>query len=371
MEGTFYFNNQKESYAHIIVNNIIEYPIKTIANSKTKDNNYPLDGDTVLFDEEKHQIIKIIKRSTQPILGTLCTSSRVIMSITKSGVQQKKFVPINKKYPHFIVATKRKVQSTDMYAIIRLNEYDSKKNKHPIGNLERIIGDIGDYDAELEFLKYKHGIKWKRYRDADYMNYENDDHKSDRFDCTSDTGDRFDFTELYTISIDPDGCKDIDDALHYRDIDNHFIEIGVHIADVSSYIQPNSELDKIIKLKGESVYLKNEQINMLPNGLATDTCSLLEGQKRRTFTTLFTIDKNTGLIVNTEFKKGYIVNDKAMTYDEATSLINQDTTITQLYNIGQKIYNNKSTNVSFTPKLTFGFINQDDIYDTNKLLEVL
>jgi exosome complex exonuclease DIS3/RRP44 len=354
MEGIFYFSDNKEVYGYIIVNNVIKYPIDTIAGTvTTSDGNITLDGDTVLFDEDRHRIIKIIKRSNQPILGTLCTSSRVTMGITKRGVPQKKFIPINKKYPHFIVATRRKVQSTDMYAQIRLSEYDISKSKYPIGNLDRLIGNVGDYDTELEFLKCKYGIKWKKYRDNEYKDYENEDVISD---------DRYDFVDYYTISIDPEGCKDIDDALHCRDIDDKHVEIGVHIADVSSYIEKGSELDKIIASKGESVYLKNEQINMLPDILATNICSLLEGKRKRTFTTLFTVEKDTGKIVKTEFKKGYIVNDKALKYEEAEKLINQDSTVTELYNIGQKIYDNKLTNTDF--------INCNDTYDTHKMIEV-
>lgn len=300
-------------------------------------------GDTVLCDigdnKNKCRIIKIMKRNNKPIIGVLCLSSNVILGITRRNVPQKKFSPLDRKIHPFIVSTKRPRQSTDVYAIINFKEW--KDTKYPVGLLERIIGDIGDYKSEIEYLKYRNDIRWKRYRKIYVEEYiQNDPYKEDRVD----------YTELDTVSIDPTGCEDIDDALHIREI-NREVEVGIHIADVASYITEDSYIDNEIKKRGESVYFMEEQINMLPNRFATEICSLLEGEKRRTSTVLVRINKDTGEILDKQFSKGIIINKRTISYEEAEKEKYISGTIKNLYEIGK-------------------LLNKDDKYDCHKMVEV-
>ena len=174
-----------------------------------------------------------------------------------------------------------------------LNDWFYNK-KYASGTLDVVIGNVGEYKSELEFLKYRNNIKWKKFP-PNISNINNLD---------PDISFRQDFTHLCIFSVDPNKCKDIDDALHITDIDDNNYEVGIHIADVTSYIPYISDLENIIANRCESVYLINEQINMLPNNMATNICSLIENEPRRTFSVIFTIDKNTLEIINTVFKKG-------------------------------------------------------------------
>lgn len=125
-------------------------------------------------------------------------------------------------------------------------------------------------------------------------------------------------------SVDPPGCTDIDDALHARPLPNGNMEIGVHIADVSHFIRPGNALDKEAASRATTVYLVDKRIDMVPELLSSNLCSLRGGVERFAFSCIWEID-NDANIVETKFHKSVIKSSKAMTYEEA-QLIIDDTT---------------------------------------------
>lgn len=129
-------------------------------------------------------------------------------------------------------------------------------------------------------------------------------------------------------SIDPPGCTDIDDALHIRELPNGNFEVGVHIADVSHFVQEDTAIDREARSRGNTVYLVNRRIDMLPSELSTDICSLKEKvslvsnrahfpqQDRFAFSCVWELTKNAE-IVTTEFYKSIICSVCAHTYQQA------------------------------------------------------
>ena len=131
------------------------------------------------------------------------------------------------------------------------------------------------------------------------------------------------------ISIDPTGSLDIDDAIHYRVIDNQ-IEIGIHIADPTSYIDFESDLDKELQNRCSSVYFTNETIHMLPTELATNIISLKSDIEKRSFSLIIRFNttnyNDIGELIKNglyeyEFKKSIIKVKKNLSYDEAQKII--------------------------------------------------
>lgn len=326
MESVFYRNNpSNDNYGYIIINN-------EIINIKTFDESCKaLHGDIILYDKMTNKIVNIKKRNKIRLLGVLAVSSKVSIGMTSKNIPKKKFIPFDKRYPPFAVPTKKPMQSTDVYAIIQFDKWDN--DKYPSGNLERILGNIGDYDAEIECLKICHDVNWKKIK------FNIDDYLIDL------TSERCDMTNLYCFNIDPIGCKDIDDVLHFRKLDNNIIEIGIHIADVSSYIPINSELDLELKSRCESVYFENNQINMMPDILSTNYCSLLMGEKRRTFSVIIHFNNNLEKI-DVKFVKGMIINKKSLTYEQVDNIImdNSDQNINDMYTIGKYFFDKKYNN---------------------------
>ena len=99
-----------------------------------------------------------------------------------------------------------------------------------------------------------------------------------------------------TFTIDPDTAKDLDDALSVKVNEDGTYEIGVHIADVSYFVKPNSALDRDARKRATSVYLVQRAVPMLPPALSEQLCSLVPGQERLAFTVVFTMTKEAKVV---------------------------------------------------------------------------
>ena len=130
---------------------------------------------------------------------------------------------------------------------------------------------------------------------------------------------RTDFRHLPVCSIDPPGCKDIDDALHVRSLGNGNVEVGVHIADVTHFVRPGTAIDKEGANRGTSTYLVDRRLDMLPGLLTTDICSLVGGVDRFAFSVLWEmkLGRDDLEIVGTSFCKSIIHSKAALAYGEA------------------------------------------------------
>ncbi len=283
------------------------------------------------------------------ICGVLQLTSRTVYGFTKKKIPKKKFIPLDSKLPHFIVGTKKQYQSSDVYAIVKFTEMD-KGGVYACGVLDRIIGDVGDYEVEKDFLKDRHNTRWKK------IVFDPDQYSLDL------TPKRVSFVDKFVVTIDPLGCLDVDDAIHYCELPTH-IELGVHIADVSSYIPENSNLDLAIRQRGESIYMLHEQIDMLPVTLASDICSLIEGVERRTYSVIFKLNKSDLTVQNVEFTKGVIINKKKCSYEYAQKLIDDKDNkselgdnLKKLYSVGNVLYSKKFPN--------------SNSYDVHKMIEI-
>lgn len=243
------------------------------------------------------------------IPGVLFTSSKIILGLTKRNIPMKKFIS-NKGT--FMVATKKPLQTNNSYALV-------KKKDSDVAELVEIIGDVSDYNTELEYIRYTHGIRFKS-------------HRKSVFNLEDITPSRLEIKENI-ISVDPKGCVDIDDAIHISEKDNHYV-VGIHIADVSSYVNHGSDLDQGLKERCETVYF-GKRYDMMPHKLVEE-CSLTQKKWKRAFSAIFHIDKKT-LAMRVTFHKTKIMVKKNYSYESAEKQIGKNETITKLYYLGQRL----------------------------------
>ncbi len=131
---------------------------------------------------------------------------------------------------------------------------------------------------------------------------------------------RVDFREVTTFTIDPEDAKDFDDAISFRKLDEGVYEIGVHIADVTHYVKPNSDLEKEAFDRATSVYLVDRTIPMLPERLSNELCSLRPREDKLTFAAVFEIDER--LKIRKEwFGRTIIHSDMRFSYEEAQVIL--------------------------------------------------
>jgi len=286
-------------------------------------------GDFVQYNSTTNEII--ILNRTQNIISGVLNLSGPIMGKTKKSVY-KMFKPSDSRYPNFIVSTKKTQSEPDVYVIIKFKEWGKR---YPIGICENKIGNIGNYNDEKEFLMYRNNIKFKNYRNFDPTEYLTDLHPNREL------------IEQDIFSIDPYGCEDIDDALHYNE-NNNLIEVGIHIADVSSYISLESPLELEISKRCESQYLDWVQNDMFPKELV-DLMTLSDKKESRSFSVIIYFDNDYNIIDYT-FKKTLIQVNKNMSYEEANEYINTKHPISQLYKIANVLYDRKySTDIIKEP----------------------
>ncbi len=132
---------------------------------------------------------------------------------------------------------------------------------------------------------------------------------------------RVDLRHLDVCSVDPIGCKDIDDALHCIVLPNGNYEVGVHIADVSHFVKAGTEIDREAARRCTTVYMVDRRTDMLP-GLLTETlCSLISDIDRMAFSVIWEIDSKTMKPVSTKFTKSVIKSRASLNYYKAQDMI--------------------------------------------------
>jgi exosome complex exonuclease DIS3/RRP44 len=131
---------------------------------------------------------------------------------------------------------------------------------------------------------------------------------------------RRDLRHIVVCSIDPPGCKDIDDALHWRRLPNGNMEVGVHIADVTHFVKSGSAIDVEAASRSTSTYLVGRRLDMFPGLLTTDLCSLRGNIDRYAFSTIWELTPDVE-IVREDFFKSVIHSRAALTYGQAQDMI--------------------------------------------------
>ena len=136
--------------------------------------------------------------------------------------------------------------------------------------------------------------------------------------------------EFCICSVDPIGCKDIDDALHCKILPNGNYEVGVHIADVTHFVRPGTEIDREAARRCTTVYLVEKRTDMLPGLLTENLCSIRGEVERLAFSVIWEIDANTFKPVKTDYRKTVIRSRAALDYYTAQDMIDNPQDKTEL-----------------------------------------
>ena len=177
------------------------------------------------------------------------------------------------------------------------------------------MGQKGDNNTEMHAILAEFGLPYK-YPE----NVEKAAEKIDAGITPEEVGRREDFRDVTTFTIDPRDAKDFDDALSIRRLDNGNYEVGVHIADVTHYVHPNTIIDREARSRATSVYLVDRTIPMLPERLSNGLCSLRPDEEKLTFSAIFEMDRKAN-VVNSRIGRTVIKSNRRFTYEEAQERI--------------------------------------------------
>lgn len=272
-----------------------------------------LPGDEVkvyLFPKRKNkkqegEIVEIIKRKQMQFVG-----------IIEIGKDFAFLLPRDKGMPYdiFIPLPLLNGAKEGEIAIAEITDFP-KRAKNPMGKIIKVLGEPGENETEMHAILSEYGLP-SRFPSK----VENEAQKIPTKISNEEITKRRDCRNIFTITIDPDTAKDFDDALSLRKLKNGLWEVGVHIADVSHYVQPNSIIDKEAYQRATSIYLVDRVIPMLPEILSNNLCSLRPNEEKLTFSVIFEMNDN-AIIKNHWIGRTIIESNARLTYDEAQECI--------------------------------------------------
>ncbi len=185
----------------------------------------------------------------------------------------------------------------------------------PFGRVTEVLGIPGEHDTEIHSILAEYGLPYSFPADVQKF--------ADGLDTSikeEEIKKRRDLRNVLTFTIDPKDAKDFDDALSFQKLENGNYEIGIHIADVSHYLQKNTILDDEAYERATSVYLVDRVVPMLPEVLSNNACSLRPNEEKYTFSAIFELDSN-AIIRNQWFGRTVIDSNERFAYEEAQYII--------------------------------------------------
>lgn len=264
------------------------------------------------------RVVGIVKRNWRSYVAHIDSSS-VPSSAASSLTMTSLFViPLDRKIPRIRIRTRQATALVDQKILVAVDEW-KETSKYPEGHFVRALGRIESKEAEQESLLLEHDVPYRPFSQAilNCLPPEGDKWVVPPKDATHPAWrGRRDMREEHICSIDPPNCQDIDDALHAKRLANGNIQAGVHIADVSYFVKPDTPMDKEAASRGTTVYLVDKRIDMLPHLLGTNLCSLRPHVERLAFSVVWELTPE-GDTVNVDFFKSVIASKEAFTYEDA------------------------------------------------------
>lgn len=250
------------------------------------------------------KVVGIIKRNWRPFCGMLNISQ--IKESTRHL-----FTPADRRIPRIRIETRQASTLAGQRIMVAIDGWP-KDSRYPNGHFVRSLGGAGEKETEQEVLLLEHDVPHQAFSQAVLSFLP----KMPWSITPEDVAKRDDLRHLTVCSVDPPGCTDIDDALHCRELDNGNLEVGVHIADVSHFIRPGNALDQEAANRGTTVYLCGKRIDMVPELLSSNLCSLRSNVERLAFSCIWEMNHNAE-ILKTRFTKSIINSKASLTYAEA------------------------------------------------------
>lgn len=299
-----------------------------------KNLNHALHGDQVkvhIFAKKKQsrpegEVVEIIERARKTFVGTIEISKNFAFLVA-DGKQM--------PYDLFIPLRSLNGAKNGQKAIAKITEWPAG-GKNPIGEVLEVIGFPGTNETEMHAILAEFELPYKFPEDVEAaaaripVEIPEVEYKTRR-----------DFREVPTFTIDPKDAKDFDDALSIQKLPNGHWEVGVHIADVTYYVEQKSILEEEARVRATSVYLVDRVVPMLPEKLSNNVCSLRPFEEKLCFSAVFEMD-DTARVISEWFGRTIIYSRRRFAYEEAQEVIDSgegdmSTEILKLHNLAQKL----------------------------------
>ncbi len=265
---------------------------------------------------QEAQVVEIIARGMKQIVGIFDKSNKNFGFV----------IPDNTKISEdvFVPSERSKGAVSGHKVVCEITDY-GKNNRKPEGKITEILGHVNDPGVDIMSIVkgYELPVEFSEKIMRQVENVSNEVSEAD-------TAGRRDLRDVQMVTIDGEDAKDLDDAVSLAKEGEQYL-LGVHIADVTNYVQENSALDWEARERGTSVYLVDRVIPMLPHKLSNGICSLNAGENRLALSCLMTIDKK-GEVVSHEIVESVIKVDRRMSYTSVRKILeDKDETEIKMY----------------------------------------
>jgi len=255
--------------------------------------------------KKEGKVLEILKRKQVSFAGTMQVKERTAFFIPSSVFPMPDiYIPMNKL---------NGAKDNDR-VLVQLTKWE-KASRKPEGEVLKVFTPEQENDLAMQSIVAEAGFALSFSEEVIQFAKS----LSDTIDA-AEIAKRKDYRKVLTFTIDPVDAKDFDDAISYQILPNKNLEIGVHIADVSHFVQPNTAVDKEAYERATSVYLPDRVYPMLPERISNELCSLRPKEDKLTFSACFEVDAQ-GKIVGTWFGKTIIHSDRRFTYEQVQEII--------------------------------------------------
>ena len=310
----------------------------------TNNLNHALDKDKVkvyIYNRRKGrkpegEVIEIIERAKTEFVGVIDIQKNFAFVSTANA----------KMYTDIFIS-KEKYNGAEQGDVVLVKIEDwPKKADSPFGTVIKVLGKPGEHNTEIHAILAEYGLPYDFPIEVEVFAQ-----KLDTSIHLEEIAKRRDMRDTLTFTIDPKDAKDFDDALSFKKLENGNFEIGIHIADVSHYLQEGTILDDEAYHRGTSVYLVDRVVPMLPEVLSNFACSLRPNEEKYTFSAIFEIDHK-ATVLNQWFGRTVINSDQRFAYEEAQVIIEtKSSTIPAEISLTGKEYNTSDEITQATLKL--------------------
>jgi ribonuclease R len=251
------------------------------------------------------QIVEIVDRSKKQLVGAISISKGIAY-----------FIPDNPAYRRDILIPGRLLNGakTGDKVVVVITDWIAG-TRSPLGEVVHVLGKPGDNNVEMNAILAEFDFPMK-FSDA----VEKECEKMDTQLSEKEIAARRDFRNITTFTIDPADAKDFDDAISYENLGSGMHRVGIHIADVSYYVRPQSAIDREAYERGTSVYLVDRTISMLPEKLSNELCSLRPNEDKLCYSAVFDLDDH-AKVHKEWFGRTVISSNRRYDYDEAQEII--------------------------------------------------
>ena len=260
-------------------------------------------------DKMEGEVVKIVERNNKNIVGTLDIVNDRLAFVKPDDTRM---------FKDILVRNHKKFRAKqDDKVVCRITRYNSG-DKNPQGNITEVLGLNGDPKIEMLAIIRENNL-YAEFEPEVLAEARGIPQKVSEKEMAG----RRDFRDLDIVTIDGEDTRDIDDAVSIEEHPDGHFTLGVHIADVSHYVKPNSPLDQEAYKRGTSVYFPDEVYPMLPKELSNGICSLNPKVDRLTLSVLMEIDHD-GKVYDYEIVEGIIKSREQMTYTDVFAILNDD-----------------------------------------------